>query len=245
MGRAIRKAFVAADEAHILVDGDYSQIELRVLAHMAGDERMQEAFRQGADIHRQTASQVFGVPPAEVTSAQRSSAKAVNFGIVYGISDFGLARQLGITRAQARDYIDRYLDTFSGVRRYMEDTVRQGRELGYVTTLFGRRRPMPELKSANYNTRSFGERVAMNAPIQGTAADIIKLAMVKVHRELDARGFRSRLILQVHDELILDCPREEADAAAALLIECMESVAELAVPLKADVSQGFSWYDAK
>ena len=245
MGRAIRKAFVAADEAHILVDGDYSQIELRVLAHMAGDERMQEAFRQGADIHRQTASQVFGVPPAEVTSAQRSSAKAVNFGIVYGISDFGLARQLGITRAQARDYIDRYLDTFSGVRRYMEDTVRQGRELGYVTTLFGRRRPMPELKSANYNTRSFGERVAMNAPIQGTAADIIKLAMVKVHRELDARGFRSRLILQVHDELILDCPREEADSAAALLIECMESVAELAVPLKADVSQGFSWYDAK
>ncbi len=245
MGRAIRKAFVAADEGHILVDGDYSQIELRVLAHMAGDERMQEAFRQGADIHRQTASQVFGVPPAEVTSAQRSSAKAVNFGIVYGISDFGLARQLSISRAQARDYIDRYLDTFSGVRRYMEETVRQGREQGYVTTLFGRRRPMPELKSTNYNTRSFGERVAMNAPIQGTAADIIKLAMVKVHRELDARGFRSRLILQVHDELLLDCPREEADAAAALLIECMESVAELAVPLKADVSQGFSWYEAK
>jgi DNA polymerase I len=245
LGRPIRKAFVAGNSESVLVDGDYSQIELRVLAHIAGDERMLAAFHSGADFHRQTASQVFGVPPAEVTDQMRSSAKAVNFGIVYGISDFGLARQLGISRAKAKEYIDRYLTTYSGVKAYMENSVKNGRDNGYVATLFGRRRPMPELKSGIYTTRSFGERVAMNAPIQGTAADIIKLAMIKTHDELAKRGFKAKLILQVHDELIIDCPKDEAEAVMKLLDECMESVAQLQVPLKADVSQGYSWYDAK
>jgi DNA polymerase I len=245
LGRPIRKAFIAGSIGNVLVDGDYSQIELRVLAHIAGDKRMLEAFRSGADFHRQTASQVFGVPPGEVTDQMRSSAKAVNFGIVYGISDFGLARQLGISRYKAKEYIEKYLSTYSGVKAYMEQSVKDGKENGYVATLFGRRRPMPELKSGIYTTRSFGERVAMNAPIQGTAADIIKLAMIKTHDELEKRGFQAKLILQVHDELILDCPRDEAEAAMKLLDECMESVAQLGVPLKADVSQGYSWYDAK
>ena len=245
LGRPIRRAFIAGNEGNVLVDGDYSQIELRVLAHIAGDEKMLAAFRSGADFHRQTAAQVFNVRPEEVTDQMRSSAKAVNFGIVYGISDFGLARQLGITRTKAREYIDKYLSTYAGVKAYMENAVKSGREDGYVTTLFGRRRPMPELKSGIYTTRSFGERVAMNAPIQGTAADIIKLAMIKTHDELKNRGFKAKLILQVHDELIVDCPREEADAVMKLLDDCMEGVAELRVPLKADVSQGYSWYDAK
>lgn len=245
LGRPIRKAFIAGSPDRVLVDGDYSQIELRVLAHIAGDIKMQEAFHSGADFHRQTAAQVFGVAPAEVTDQMRSSAKAVNFGIVYGISDFGLGRQLGIPRYQAKEYIERYLSTYSGVKAYMEESVKNGKEAGYVSTLFGRRRPMPELKSPNYTMRSFGERVAMNAPIQGTAADIIKLAMIKTHDELEKRGFQARLILQVHDELIVDCPKEEAEAVKALLEECMESVARLSVPLKADVSIGYSWYEAK
>ena len=244
LGRPIRRAFVAS-QGNVLVDGDYSQIELRVLAHMAGDERMQQAFHGGADFHRQTASQVFGVPLAEVTDHMRSSAKAVNFGIVYGISDFGLARQLGIPRQKAKEYIERYLSTYAGVKAYMEQSVKSGYEHGYVTTLFGRRRPMAELKSPQYQTRSFGERVAMNAPIQGTAADIIKLAMIKTHEELREGGFKARLILQVHDELIVDSPLEEAEEVSELLRRCMEGVAELAVPLRADVSTGNSWYDAK
>jgi DNA polymerase-1 len=245
LGRPIRRAFIAGGEGSVLVDGDYSQIELRVLAHIARDERMLEAFRSGADFHRQTAAQVFGVSPMEVTDQMRSAAKAVNFGIVYGISDFGLARQLGISRHKAGKYIEKYLSTYSGVRAYMDAVVKSAYADGYVTTLFGRRRPMPELKSGTYNTRSFGERVAKNAPIQGTAADIIKLAMIKTHDELAKRDLRAKLILQVHDELIVDCPKEEAQAAAALLCECMESVAKLDVPLKADVAQGYSWYEAK
>ncbi len=245
LGRPIRKAFIAGSTSRVLVDGDYSQIELRVLAHIAGDQKMLQAFHSGADFHRQTASQVFGVKPEEVTDQMRSSAKAVNFGIVYGISDYGLGRQLGIPRYQAKEYIERYLSTYSGVKAYMEESVKNGKEAGYVTTLFGRRRPMPELKSPNYTMRSFGERVAMNAPIQGTAADIIKMAMIKTHDELEKRGFRARLILQVHDELIVDCPKEEAEAVKALLEECMESVADLDVPLRADVSTGYSWYEAK
>ena len=245
LGRPIRKAFIAGSPDNVLVDGDYSQIELRVLAHIAGDEKMRAAFHSGADFHRQTAAQVFGVEPEDVTDQMRSSAKAVNFGIVYGISDFGLARQLGISRHKAKEYIDRYLSTYSGVKAYMEESVKNGKELGYVSTLFGRRRPMPELKSGIYTTRSFGERVAMNAPIQGTAADIIKLAMIKTHGELMKRGFKARLILQVHDELIVDCPCNEAEDVMLLLRECMESVTELSVPLKADVAMGYSWYEAK
>jgi DNA polymerase-1 len=244
LGRPIRRAFVAS-EGNVLVDGDYSQIELRVLAHIADDERMCAAFLAGTDFHRQTASQVFGVPLEQVTSQMRSSAKAVNFGIVYGISDFGLARQLGISRMQAKEYIERYLNTYTGVKAYMERSVKSGYDLGYVTTLFGRRRPMPELKSPVYQTRSFGERVAMNAPIQGTAADIIKLAMIRTHEELHKGGFQAKLILQVHDELIVDCPVGEAEAVEELLHRCMEGVAELKVPLRADVSTGNSWYDAK
>jgi DNA polymerase-1 len=245
LGRPIRKAFIAGSESGVLVDGDYSQIELRVLAHMAKDERMLEAFHSGADFHRQTASQVFGVEPSAVTDSMRSAAKAVNFGIVYGISDFGLARQLGISRRKAGEYIEKYLSTYSGVKAYMDAVVKSGYENGYVTTLFGRRRPMPELRSGVYNTRSFGERVAKNAPVQGTAADIIKLAMIKTHDELAKRGFKAKLILQVHDELIIDCPKDEAEEVMKLLDECMESVAQLDVPLKADVSQGYSWFDAK
>lgn len=245
MGRLIRKAFVAEDDGHVLVDADYSQIELRVLAHMADDSGMQRVFQAGGDIHRQTAAEVFGVPPQEVTAQMRSAAKAVNFGIVYGISDFGLANQLGIDRKTAREYIDKYLKTYAGVDAFMKHMVSQGKEQGYVTTLFGRRRPLPELKSSNYNTRSFGERVAMNAPIQGTAADIIKLAMVKVDQALIQGGYRSKLILQVHDELIVDALKSEADKVAGMLKSIMEGVAQMKVPLQADVSQGNSWYEAK
>ena len=244
LGRPIRRAFVAS-HGNVLVDGDYSQIELRVLAHMADDTLMCQAFLAGADFHRQTASQVFGVPLDQVTSQMRSSAKAVNFGIVYGISDFGLARQLGISRMQAKEYIERYLNTYTGVKAYMESSVKSGYDQGYVETLFGRRRPMAELKSPVYQTRSFGERVAMNAPIQGTAADIIKLAMIRTHEELRNGGYQAKLILQVHDELIVDSPVEEAEAVAALLKRCMEGVADLKVPLRVDVSSGDSWYDAK
>ncbi|MDD3243059.1 MAG: DNA polymerase I [Eubacteriales bacterium] len=245
MGRQIRKAFVAADEEHILVDADYSQIELRVLAHMAGDPGMQAAFLSGGDIHRQTAAEVFGVPPEEVTSQMRSSAKAVNFGIVYGISDFGLANQLSISRATAHEYIQKYLHTYAGVDGFMKEMVERGKTQGYVSTLLGRRRPLPELKSSNYNTRSFGERVAMNAPIQGTAADIIKLAMVRVDQALAEHGLKSRLVLQVHDELIIDTLRSEEAQVAALLKDTMENVMKMDVPLRADVSTGKSWYDAK
>jgi DNA polymerase-1 len=245
LGRPIRKAFVAGGSDNVLVDGDYSQIELRVLAHMAKDGKMLDAFRSGADFHRQTASQVFGVALSEVTDQMRGAAKAVNFGIVYGISDFGLGRQLGISRRKAGEYIEKYLSTYAGVRAYLDAIVKNAYESGYVTTLFGRRRPMPELRSGVYTTRSFGERVAKNAPMQGTAADIIKLAMIKTHGELARRGLKARLILQVHDELIVDCPKEEAAEVMKLLDECMESVAELDVPLKAEISQGYSWYDAK
>ena len=244
-GRRIRGVFVASGPGRVLVDADYSQIELRVLAHLAKDPRMIEAFRDKADIHTRTASQVFGVPVEQVTPQLRSAAKAVNFGIVYGISDFGLARQLDITRKEAGDYISRYLGTFDHVKAYMEQVVETGRELGYVETLYHRRRPMPELKAKDHNTRSAAERMAMNAPIQGTAADIIKLAMVAVDRVLAEGGFKARLILQVHDELIVDAPEEEADAVEALLIRCMEGVVSLDVPLTCEVHRGHSWMDAK
>ncbi|HWR18481.1 MAG TPA: DNA polymerase I [Clostridia bacterium] len=244
VGREIRKAFVAS-EGNVLVGADYSQIELRLLAHMSGDERMIDAFIDGEDIHGRTASEVFRVPFSEVTSSQRSAAKAVNFGIVYGISDFGLAKNLGVSRKQAGDYIKMYLDRYSGVRDYMHNAVEEGKRLGYVSTLMGRRRELPELKSSNYNTRSFGERVAMNMPLQGTAADIIKLAMVRVHDALIKEGLRSKLILQVHDELIIDAPKEEVKRVIEILSDCMQNAMHLRVPLLADVKTGRSWFDTK
>lgn len=244
VGREIRKAFVAS-EGNVLVGADYSQIELRLLAHMSGDERMIDAFNDGADIHARTASEVFGVAFREVTSAQRGAAKAVNFGIVYGISDFGLSKNLGISRKQAGDYIKMYLDRYSGVKEYMHDAVEEGKQLGYVKTLMGRRRELPELKSSNFNTRSFGERVAMNMPLQGTAADIIKLAMVRVYDALQKEGLKSKLILQVHDELIIDAPREEVKRVSEILSDCMQNAMHLSVPLLADVRTGRSWFDTK
>lgn len=244
LGREIRKAFVAS-EGNLLVDADYSQIELRLLAHMSGDEGMIRAFREGDDIHRRTASEVFGVPFDAVTNAQRSAAKAVNFGIVYGISDFGLARNLGIPRKEAAHYIELYFARYPGIHRYMLESVETGKRDGFVRTMMGRRRELPELQSSNYNTRSFGERVAMNMPIQGTAADIIKLAMVRVHEALRREGLRAKLVLQIHDELIIDAPVEEAERVKALLSECMQNVAELSVPLQADVKTGHSWFETK
>ena len=243
-GREIRKAFVAST-GNVLVDADYSQIELRLLAHISGDEGMIHAFNSGKDIHRTTASEVFGVPFAEVTNDQRSAAKAVNFGIVYGISDFGLARNLDIPVKRASEYIKLYFDRYPGVKSYLERSVEDAKRLGYAITMFERRRALTELKSSNYNTRSFGERVAMNMPIQGTAADIIKLAMVKVNAALHDRKLKTRLILQVHDELIFDVPKAEADEVVALVHDCMEQVVQLRVPLDADVKVGHSWYETK
>ena len=243
-GREIRKAFVAS-EGNVLVDADYSQIELRLLAHISGDEGMIAAFNSGKDIHRTTASEVFRVPFEEVTNEQRSAAKAVNFGIVYGISDFGLARNLDIPVKRAGEYIKLYFDRYPGVKSYLEKSVEDAKHLGYAITMFERRRALPELKSSNYNTRSFGERVAMNMPIQGAAADIIKLAMVEVNDALQKRGLKTKLILQVHDELIFDVPKAEEDEVVALVHESMEQVAKLSVPLDADVKVGHSWYETK
>lgn len=244
LGRELRRMFVA-EQGRVLVDADYSQIELRVLAHVADDDAMIEAFRGGQDIHATTASKVYGVPVEEVTSQMRSSCKAVNFGIVYGISDFSLAQDIGVTRKEAAAFIQSYLDTYPGVHHYMESIKQSARENGYVETLFGRRRALPELNSKNFNLRSFGERAAMNTPIQGTAADIIKIAMLRVRDRLKAEGFEARLILQVHDELILEAPEHEAERAAALLREEMEHAAELRVPLVAEAKIGHSWYETK
>mgnify|MGYP005755520745 CR=1 FL=1 len=244
LGRELRRMFVA-EQGRVLVDADYSQIELRVLAHVADDDAMIEAFRGGQDIHATTASKVYGVPVEDVTPQMRSSCKAVNFGIVYGISDFSLAQDIGVTRKEAAAFIQSYLDTYPGVHHYMESIKQSARENGYVETLFGRRRALPELNSKNFNLRSFGERAAMNTPIQGTAADIIKIAMLRVRDRLKAEGFEARLILQVHDELILEAPEHEAERAAALLREEMEHAAELRVPLVAEAKIGHSWYETK
>ena len=244
LGRQIRRAFIARPGC-VLVDADYSQIELRVLAHMSGDETMIEAFREGQDIHARTAAEVYGVPLEQVTHEMRSASKAVNFGIVYGISDFTLAKNISVSRKEAREFIERYFERYPGVKRYMDAAVAEGREKGYVTTLMGRRRYLPELASANFNLRSFGERCAMNSPIQGTAADIIKLAMIRVADALRKGGYKARLILQVHDELIVEAPEDEQERVRVLLKDCMEGVAALAVPLKTDISVGRDWRECK
>lgn len=244
LGREIRRAFVAED-GWVLVDADYSQIELRVLAHMSGDRSMRDAFIREQDIHARTASEVFGVPLESVTREMRSAAKAVNFGIVYGISDFGLAKNIGVSRREAQDFIDRYFARYPDVKRYMDGQVALGKAQGYVETMLGRRRYLPELTSASYNMRSFGERAAMNSPIQGTAADIIKLAMVRVDAELKSRGLRARLIMQVHDELIVEAPLSEQAEVEALLKSGMESVVNLTVPIMAEVSTGGNWNECK
>ena len=244
MGREVRRAFIAAPGC-VLVDADYSQIELRLLAHLSGDAAMCEAFTLGQDIHARTAAEVYGVPLEEVTPQMRSSAKAVNFGIVYGISDFGLASNLKISRREAGEFIDRYFARYPAVRAFMDACVAQGKAEGYSVTMYGRRRPLPELTSPNYNRRQFGERAAMNTPVQGAAADIIKIAMNAVHRRLAQEGLAARLILQVHDELIVEAPEAEQEQVCALLRECMESAASLRVPLVADVHAGRSWFDTK
>lgn len=245
LGRLMRRVFVPRSADNVLVDADYSQIELRVLAHMAGESNMIDAFLKGEDIHASTAAQVYGVELSDVTPQMRSSAKAVNFGIVYGISDFGLARNIGVTRREAAEFIEKYFAQYPRIKQYMDGCVQLGHEQGYVSTLLGRRRNLPELKSGNYNTRSFGERAAMNTPIQGTAADIIKVAMVRVARALRQEGLQARLILQVHDELIVDAPRDEAERVGALLRREMEHAADMAVPLTVEVKTGNSWYETK
>ena len=243
LGRQIRKVFIPK-EGCVLVDADYSQIELRVLAHMSGDENLIHAYREAQDIHRLTASQVFHIPFDEVTDLQRRNAKAVNFGIVYGISSFGLSQDLSISRKEAQEYIQKYFETYPKIKEFLDFCVTEAREKGYARTMFGRRRPMPELKSSNFMQRSFGERVAMNAPIQGTAADIIKIAMIRVDQRLKAEGLKSRLLLQVHDELLIEAYTEELDAVEQILSEEMEGAAELSVPLEIDMKQGENWYEA-
>ncbi len=243
IGKELRKMFVAK-EGYIFLDADYSQIELRVLAHMSNDQRMIDAFNNGDDIHAITASQVFDVPLTKVTKQMRSEAKAVNFGIVYGISDFGLATNLGITRKKAKEYIDKYFKEYPKIKEYMNNTVKECKEKGYVETLWGRRRYVPEIKSNNFNVRQFGERIAMNAPIQGTAADIIKIAMINIQKELEDKNLESKLLLQVHDELVIETKLEELDIVKELLIRNMENVIKMSVTLKAEAGEGKTWYDA-
>ena len=244
LGRLIRKVFIPED-GFVFVDADYSQIELRVLAHCSGDSHLIEAYKEKKDIHRITASQVFHIPFDEVTDQQRRNAKAVNFGIVYGISSFGLSQDLSITRKEASKYIEDYFTTYPGIKIFLDDTVKHAKEMGYVVTLFGRRRPVPELSSSNYMQRSFGERVAMNAPIQGTAADIIKIAMTGVGRRLKEQKMKSRLVLQVHDELLVEAYKPELDQVKKILKEEMEQAASLDVPLEIDMHTGDNWYEAK
>ena len=243
LGSQLRKYFVCS-EGTTLLDADYSQIELRILAHISGDEGMRHAFLSGEDIHRSTAAKVYGLPPEMITPQLRSSAKAVNFGIVYGIGAYSLSQDIGVSVKEAQQFIDNYLSAFPGIKTYMDDTIAHGTENGFVSTLFGRRRALPELASKNHNIRELGKRMAMNTPIQGTAADVIKLAMVRVWRRLRDEGLKARLILQVHDELIVEAPLEEADKAAAILGEEMRGVVDFAVPLNADVNRGQNWLEA-
>jgi DNA polymerase-1 len=244
-GRKIRQAFIPEKTDSVMFAADYSQIELRVLAHISGDEKLIDAFKQGLDIHTATAMEVFHVEESGVTSNMRRQAKAVNFGIVYGISDYGLSQSLGITRKDAAEFIDRYLNTYPGVKEYMDTIIREAKEKGYVTTLLNRRRYIPEITSRNFNLRSFGERTAMNTPIQGSAADIIKKAMIDVAERLEREKLTSKLLLQVHDELIFDVPKEEIDQMEHIVPDVMEHAFRLDVPLKVDYSFGPTWYDAK
>lgn len=244
LGREIRKVFVPA-EGFVFVDADYSQIELRILAHMSGDEGLIKAYRMAQDIHAITASEVFHVPLEEVTPLQRRNAKAVNFGIVYGISAFGLSEDLSITRKEALDYIQRYFETYPKVKLFLDELVEDGKEHGFVSTMFGRRRPIPELKSAQYMQRQFGERVAMNSPIQGTAADIMKIAMIRVDERLRKEKLESRVILQVHDELLVEAKKEEVEEVKQILTEEMRGAADLKVPLEIDLKTGMSWFETK
>lgn len=244
LGRLLRKVFVP-EEGYVFVDADYSQIELRILAHCSGDEQLIQAYREARDIHRITASQVFHIPFDEVTDLQRRNAKAVNFGIVYGISSFGLSQDLSITRKEAAQYIENYFQTYPGIKTFLDESVENAKEHGYAVTLYGRRRPVPELKSSNFMQRNFGERVAMNAPIQGTAADIMKIAMLGVNRELKNRNMKSRLILQVHDELLIEAYQDEVEEVQTILKDQMEHAAELKVPLIVDMHSGNNWYEAK
>ena len=244
LGRLIRKVFVP-EEGYVFVDADYSQIELRILAHCSGDEQLIAAYKEARDIHRMTASQVFHIPFDEVTELQRRNAKAVNFGIVYGISSFGLSQDLSITRKEAAQYIEDYFKTYPGIKTFLDKTVTQAKDQGYVTTLFGRRRPVPELASSNFMQRSFGERVAMNAPIQGTAADIMKIAMIGVNKQLKSQNMKSRLVLQVHDELLIEAHCSEVEQVKVILRNEMEQAASMLVPLEVDMHTGASWYEAK
>ena len=244
LGRKLRKVF-KAQNGRIFIDADYSQIELRVLAHMSKDEIMVNAFKADQDIHTICASQVFKVPIEKVSKQLRSRAKAVNFGIVYGISDFGLAEQIDIKRKEAKAYIEQYLDTYSGIKKFMNDIVEHAKEKGYVETEFGRRRYIPELSSNNYMVRQFGQRAAMNTPIQGTAADIMKIAMIKVYKELKNRKLKSKIVLQIHDELLIETELEEKEEVYKILKEAMENATKLSVPLKVEISEGKSWYQAK
>ena len=244
LGRLIRKVFIPED-GYRFVDADYSQIELRVLAHCSGDEHLIQAYKEQSDMHRITASQVFHIPFDEVTPQQRRNAKAVNFGIVYGISSFGLSQDLSITRKEAAKYIDDYFATYPGIKTFLDDAVAHAKEKGYVVTLFGRRRPVPELSSSNFMQRSFGERVAMNSPIQGAAADIIKIAMIRVNQRLKDQKMKSRLVLQVHDELLIEAYEPELEEVQTILKEEMEHAADLKVPLEIDMHTGDNWYEAK
>ena len=244
LGKQIRKAFKPAP-GNVYIDADYSQVELRVLAHISGDENMIYAFNHNEDIHRQVASKILNIPMEEVTKEQRSSAKAVNFGIVYGISDYGLANQIGVSNKQAKEYISQYLEKYNGIKQFMDEIVERAKNNGYVETLFGRRRYIPEIKSSNYMVRQFGARVAMNTPIQGTAADIMKIAMINVYNELKQSKISARIVLQIHDELLLEVSENDKEEAKKILKNCMERAKKLVVPLQVELSEGDSWYEVK
>lgn len=245
-GRLIRKAFVPEWEDSVLLSSDYSQIELRVLAHISKDEYLIKAFQEGADIHTSTAMRVFGIErPEDVTANDRRNAKAVNFGVVYGISDFGLSNNLGISRKEAKAYIDTYFERFPGIKNYMDEVVREARDKGYVETLFKRRRELPDINSRNFNIRGFAERTAINSPIQGSAADILKIAMIQLDKALVAGDYQTKMLLQVHDEIVLEVPKSELAEMKKLVKQTMEEAIQLSVPLIADENEGATWYEAK
>lgn len=244
LGKKLRKIF-KPEKGNVFIDADYSQIELRVLAHISKDPNMIQSFKNDEDIHKQVASKVFNIPINEVTPNQRFQAKAVNFGIVYGISDYGLSEQIGVPIKEAKKYIEQYLEKYNGIKKFMNDIVEEAKEKGYVKTIYGRRRYVLEIKSTNYNIRQFGKRIAMNTPIQGTAADIIKIAMINVYKELKENKLKSKLILQVHDELLIDTKIKEKELVKKIVKKCMEEAAILKVPIKIDLSEGENWYEAK